>query len=76
MGVIIKILPNALFNQIALFKEEPMEFAKMDSSYPSMVRKKSSIRYNYSGFGSNSNITETGNIIPPGAGPPSINNIS
>ena len=50
IGVLIKILPNALFNHIQLFREDPMEFAKMDSSFPSMVRKKSSIRYNYSGF--------------------------
>jgi len=50
VGVIIKILPNGLFNHISLFREEPMEYTKMDHSFTSIVRKRSSIRYNYSGL--------------------------
>ncbi|EWS72210.1 calcium-translocating P-type ATPase, PMCA-type protein (macronuclear) [Tetrahymena thermophila SB210] len=60
VGVLIKIFPNELFNHIQLFREEAMEYTKMDQSFTSIVRKKSSIRYNYSGLnvGSQQNIEQ------------------
>ncbi|KAL4469987.1 hypothetical protein ABPG73_016723 [Tetrahymena malaccensis] len=60
VGVLIKLFPNELFNHIQLFREEAMEYTKMDQSFTSIVRKKSSIRYNYSGLnvGSQQNIEQ------------------
>ncbi|KAL4435781.1 hypothetical protein ABPG74_015749 [Tetrahymena malaccensis] len=44
VGVVIKIFPNFLFNKIKLFREEEMDQAKLDRSFTSMMRRKSSVR--------------------------------
>ncbi|EGR29603.1 hypothetical protein IMG5_152530 [Ichthyophthirius multifiliis] len=44
VGIFIKLLPNVLFNQIKLLREEEMEVKNMDQSLSSMLRRKSSSR--------------------------------
>jgi hypothetical protein len=46
VGLAIKILPNFLFNKIKLFREEEMDLTKIDNSFTSMIRRKSSVRMN------------------------------
>lgn len=46
IGLVIKILPNFLFNKIKLFREEEMDLTKIDNSFTSMMRRKSSVRMN------------------------------
>ena len=42
IGLIIKLLPNFLFNKLAIFREEEIE--DMDNSFTSKMRRKSSVR--------------------------------
>ncbi|EGR30692.1 hypothetical protein IMG5_125530 [Ichthyophthirius multifiliis] len=63
MELLIKIFPNFLFNKIKIFREDQMEFSRMEKSLPSLVRKRSSIRYNCQGLGvSEQNIKQQNNI--------------
>lgn len=45
-GVLIKLLPDALFNKIKLLKEEVMEIKQLDRSLTSRLKRKASSRLN------------------------------
>ena len=44
VGIVIKVFPNAIFNRIQLFREEPLNMNDMDQSLTSRMRRKSSVR--------------------------------
>ncbi len=44
IGIMIKVLPAAIFNRISIFREEAMDINTMDSSLTSKMRRKSSVR--------------------------------